>query len=180
MNIETITIVLHMNYKLLVLLFCTLFLVSSCLDDTEDTMEETPKVEDAAILFIRNAVKEVNAIRASGTTCGTTPYSPVAALIWNEQLAAAALRHAKDMQTNNFFNHKGSDNSQVDKRVTDTGYNWSAVGENIAKGYNSLSSVMAGWKGSATHCQNLMSAEYTEFGIANVGDIWVQVLAKKR
>ncbi len=169
-----------MNYKLFFLLFLTLCVVSSCLDDTEDTVEETPKKEDANTTFINNALKEVNMIRASEATCGTTPYTPVAALIWNDQLAAAALRHAKDMQTNNFFNHKGSDGSQVDKRVTDAGYNWATVGENIAKGYNSLSSVMAGWKGSATHCKNLMSADYTEVGIANVGDIWVQVLAKKR
>jgi uncharacterized protein YkwD len=169
-----------MNYKLFFLLFLTLCVVSSCLDDTEDTVEETPKKEDANTIFINNALKEVNMIRASEATCGTTPYTPVAALIWNDQLAAAALRHAKDMQTNNFFNHKGSDGSQVDKRVTDAGYNWATVGENIAKGYNSLSSVMAGWKGSATHCKNLMSADYTEVGIANVGDIWVQVLAKKR
>lgn len=169
-----------MNHKLFVLLFCNLCLVSSCLDDTEDVLEETPKIEDATTIFVSNAMKEVNTIRASGATCGTTPYTSVAALTWNDQLAAAALRHAKDMQTNSFFNHKGSDNSQVDKRVADAGYNWSTVGENIAKGYNSLSSVMAGWKGSPTHCQNLMSADYTEFGIANVGDIWVQVLAKKR
>ncbi len=169
-----------MNHKLFFLLFFTLCVVSSCLDDTEEVVDETPKKEDTNTIFINNALKEVNMIRASGATCGTTLHNPVATLTWNEQLAAAALSHAKDMHANNFFHHKSSDGSQVDKRVTDAGYNWATVGENIAKGYNSLSAVMVGWKGSATHCKNLMSADYTEVGIANVGDIWVQVLAKKR
>lgn len=124
--------------------------------------------------FAQAMLQATNELRRSGSGCG----SPVDTLTWDEQLATAAEAHAQDMFDNQFFEHGGSDNSTVGQRVTEAGYNWMAVAENIAQGYTSIEAVMQGWEQSASHCENLMSSDYTQMGAARVGNYWVQVFAK--
>lgn len=40
------------------------------------------------------------------------------------------------------------------------------MAENIAAGYGSIDSVVAGWLASDGHCANLMGASYTQIGMA--------------
>jgi uncharacterized protein YkwD len=105
---------------------------------------------------------------------------PVAPVSWNADLEEAALRHAYDMQDNDFFDHTGSDGSDVSDRVSDTGYTWQTVGENIAWGYRNISSVFSGWKDSPGHCRNMMNANFSQMGSARIGDYWVQDFARPR
>ncbi len=122
---------------------------------------------------------EVNALRASGCRCGSRRMPPVPALSWNNQLARAAHRHADDMNQNSFFGHRGSDGSDMARRVSDAGYRWRAVAENIAWGHPDVKAVVQGWKDSPGHCENMMSGDYKEMGAARAGMYWVQSLGKR-
>jgi uncharacterized protein YkwD len=109
-----------------------------------------------------------NQARAQGRTCGSTYYPAASPLSWNCALAGAAELHSEDMASNNFFSHTGSDGLKAWHRASALGYNYSAIAENIAAGYRSVDSVMAGWLGSSGHCSSIMSNRYREMGAARV------------
>jgi len=172
-------------------LFGLLLLQTSCIEDIlelpeEDFQEETSTStteennKEIENRFAQDALSAINQYRQQGVRCGNQNNSTVPNLRWNAKLAAAARRHAEDMNRKGFFAHKGSDGTSVSERVTESGYQWRAVGENIAKGYPNLNSVMVGWKNSPGHCRNMMNKDFTEMGMARVGDIWVQVFAKRK
>lgn len=129
--------------------------------------------------FAAQMLEEVNALRATGCRCGSRQMPPVPALKWNGQLEQASRRHADDMKNNGFFSHTGSDGSSMSARVSQAGYAWRAVAENIAWGYPNVSSVVEGWKDSPGHCENMMSGSYTEMGAARAGTYWVQDLGRR-
>jgi len=93
------------------------------------------------------------------------------------------------MASKNFFSHTGSNGSSVGDRATAAGFNWTAVGENIAAGtsYSAVSAVLQGWINSPGHCANLMRSSYRELGAAKVSNpsstynvYWTQVFGKSR
>jgi uncharacterized protein YkwD len=95
-------------------------------------------------------------------------------------LENAATRHAVDMASRQFFSHTGSDGSDVAERVTQTGYRWCVVAENIAQGQRGLMEVMEDWSASPPHRKNMLSREVTEFALVQgAGFVWVMVLAAK-
>lgn len=86
-----------------------------------------------------------------------------------------------------FMAHEGRDGSTPAQRVTREGYRWTAVGENVAAGPETAEDVMAGWLASPVHCANIMSARYSEMGVAFVvngeddfGVYWTLSLAAPR
>lgn len=160
-----------------ILIFTALLALSLSACDESSLPEPTPTETNNQTpeeAFAQSMLQAVNDIRRRGSDCGET----VDTLAWNNQLADAAERHAQDMADNEFFEHEGSDGSTVGQRVTEAGYTWMAVAENIAWGYNSVEAVMQGWEDSPGHCENLMSSTYSQIGVARVGDYWVQVFAK--
>ena len=88
------------------------------------------------------------------------------------------------MARNNDFSHTSVDGRKMDQRVTNEGYAWSGVGENIAAGQDSVTAVVAGWLASPGHCTNIMRASYVHVGVSCVqqsgtayGRYWTMVLA---
>ncbi|MDM8158730.1 CAP domain-containing protein [Labilibaculum sp. K2S] len=122
----------------------------------------------------------VNDVRSTGTTCGTTYYSPVDAIVWNCKLEKAALKHSKDMMDNNFFSHTSSNGDKFVDRLNDAGYSYNKAGENIALGYSSEESVINGWLTSQGHCANIMNPNFTEMGVGRIGDYWTQDFGKTK
>ncbi|KAL8025075.1 putative CAP domain-containing protein [Plasmopara halstedii] len=92
----------------------------------------------------------------------------LSALCTNQKLANAAARHSKDMAEHNFMDHIGSDGSTLSERITDAGYSWTMVAENIAAGQEDVASVMESWMNSAGHRANILGADYTMFGTSYV------------
>lgn len=115
--------------------------------------------------------QQINAIRADAN---------LPALKRNTKLDAAAKAHAADMDRRNFFAHKGSNGSLPDQRVTRAGYRWCTVAENIANGYRDGAKVIEGWRNSQGHYRNIVSRKAKEYGLANVGDVWVMVVAARK
>ena len=124
----------------------------------------------------------INEARSTARMCGARSYSATASVTWNDDLADAAYKHSADMATNQYFDHTGSDGSSPANRISEEGYIWSALGENIAYGYPTVGDVIQGWLGSEGHCQNIMSPAFTEIGAAIAGNAnapyWTLDLAK--
>lgn len=120
----------------------------------------------------------VNQNRRNGCLCGSQNMPPVAPLTLNAKLTAAAQAHSDDQARVGIMQHKGSDGSSVGTRVTRAGYTWRNVGENVAWNYPDAEAVMNGWLNSPGHCQNLMSANFTEMGMAETNLYWTQVFAR--
>ncbi len=119
--------------------------------------------------FEADLLARVNAARAAGAQCGARgTFAATGPLQWHGVLVAAATRHSQDMANNNFFSHTGSDSSTPAERVTDAGYGWRLVAENVAAGYPTVQQVMDGWMTSDGHCANIMNPALRDFGVACV------------
>ncbi len=147
---------------------------------------ELPAVEPCPVGDLSTAaVPAVNALRAVAQLCGGVPYPAVGNLAWNARLAEAAQVHSSDMAQRAFFSHTGSDGRTSGDRASAAGYVWSTVAENIAAEQTTLGGALNGWMNSTGHCQNLMRANVTEFGLACMRregsgqtPYWTMVLAR--
>lgn len=143
-----------------------------------------PGVKDARTVSNRVLVL-VNQARAEPRKCGRARHEAAPPLELSPRLERAAHMHASDMAENEFFEHRGSDGSEPEDRVSTVGYRWRTVGENIAAGAPDADSVVSGWLESPGHCANIMSPKYTQMGVAYVveqrskdGIYWSQVFAR--
>lgn len=119
--------------------------------------------------FQAELLQRINALRAAGASCGSSGTFPATTpLTWNTQLTAAAAAHSADMAAKNYFEHTSADGTTMSQRVSNAGYAWSRVAENIAAGYGTVEAVMTGWANSPGHCANLMNANLREVGVACV------------
>jgi uncharacterized protein YkwD len=84
----------------------------------------------------------------------------------NAKLTKAAEAHSKDMASHSNMSHTGSDGSNPGDRITRAGYTWSTYGENVAYGYDTPESVMAGWMASPGHKENILNCAFKEIGVA--------------
>ena len=125
----------------------------------------------------------VNRARARTQTCGDATMQAVPALEWSQVLAQSASNHSSDQATRQTMTHRGADGSSVAQRVTNAGYAWRAVGENVysASWHAGAEEAVRAWLASPGHCRNLMSANYTHLGagFADSGKqrYWTQVFA---
>lgn len=132
----------------------------------------------------QRTIRLINEARSQSRNCGTNFFKATAPVSWNAVLLLAAQKHSVDMTQHNFFSHTGSDSSTVATRVNETGYEWRAIGENIAAGQNTAATVISGWLTSPGHCSNLMSPAFTHTAVACTEDsgadytrYWTHVLA---
>ncbi|MEU2432332.1 CAP domain-containing protein [Streptomyces sp. NPDC007861] len=94
----------------------------------------------------------------------------------NATLSKAAQAHSEDMASHKNMSHTGSDGSAPGDRITRAGYSWSTYGENVAYGYDTPESVMAGWMDSPGHRENILNCEFKEIGVglAQPNNYWTQ------
>ena len=86
----------------------------------------------------------------------------------NSKLTTAARRHSADMACTDNWSHTGTDGSQPWDRVSDAGYSWSRVTENIAASTSqnfSPSSVVNLWMNSPGHKANILDANVIHIGV---------------
>ena len=87
------------------------------------------------------------------------------ALTIHNTLAIVAQAHAQDMAENDFFDHNSLNGASPFDRMHNAGYNYSSAAENIAAGYATPASVVAGWMGSSGHRANILNCNYTQMGV---------------
>jgi uncharacterized protein YkwD len=81
------------------------------------------------------------------------------ALTNNAPLAKVAYLHSKDMLARDFFDHVNPNGA---------GINFSAVGENVGKGFLSAQEAVTEWMGSPPHRANILDPEFTQIGVGVV------------
>ncbi len=136
--------------------------------------------------FRETMLAVIRAARSAYRMCGESGHEATGTVTWNPLLAQAALNHVQDMAYVNFFSHEGSDGLSVSNRADNVGYNWRAIGENIAAGQLEIEEVHQGWLDSPGHCRNIMNPLFTEVGAACVpgtdtdyGTYWAVVFGDK-
>ncbi len=129
-------------------------------------------------------VEAVNRARSEPRQCGGTGGPAAAPLNRNSTLDAVASAHARELAERGELSHEGRDGRSAADRVTDAGYRWQSVAENVAAGQTGAEQVVDTWLASAGHCANLMNARYSDTGVGvavsdadDRGIYWVQVYA---
>jgi uncharacterized protein YkwD len=93
----------------------------------------------------------------------------LAPLAANAQLANAAQTYSAVLASTGCFEHTCGPVPNFADRDAQAGYTgWTAIGENIAAGYPSPESVVAGWMASPGHRANILSPNFTEMGVGVV------------
>lgn len=108
----------------------------------------------------------------------------------DSRLDVAAQRHADDMLARSYFAHRDPDGKTVRERAREAGFDWSAIGENIAEGQQSVKEVVESWMRSAGHRENILDRRYTRTGVGlalgrdpKTGEyriLWVQTFGLQR
>ena len=88
------------------------------------------------------------------------------ALQTNGQLNQAAMSKAQHMMEHDYWAHVAPDGTQPWYFVTQAGYTYVYVGENLAKGFSTSSGVVAGWMDSPGHRDNILNVNYQDIGVA--------------
>jgi hypothetical protein len=88
----------------------------------------------------------------------------------DSQLSQAAQAKADDMAARNYWSHNTPDGKEPWVFVKNAGYNYQAVGENLAYGFGTSCATITGWMNSPSHRENMLNSVYTDvgFGLANV------------
>ncbi len=108
----------------------------------------------------------------------------IASLSYHRDLETSAQLHAEDMLNRGYFDHETPEGLNSSDRIKATGYTdvnaqecrctiTVALGENIAKGQQTVKQVVAEWMASPSHRKAMLSKEYSEIGVGITGDIWV-------
>ncbi|NJM22548.1 MAG: CAP domain-containing protein [Richelia sp. RM1_1_1] len=98
----------------------------------------------------------------------------------NPKLAAAAEKHTRNMAAQNFLSHRGRDGSTLASRVQATGYKYSGLAENIAKGQRTPEQVVQSWMNSPGHRRNILDRGFREIGVCYHKTYWTQVFGTPR
>lgn len=104
----------------------------------------------------------------------------------DQTLENQATRYACEMIQYDFFAHVNPvTGSTLRDRAAEFGYDYVAIGENLAAGQSSPAQVMADWMSSPGHRENILSPHFTELGIGirsggRYGTYWVQEFGRPR
>lgn len=126
----------------------------------------------------------LNAARAQVRRCGSQDRPAAPPLRWQPQLADAANRHALELARTNRISHLGAAGEALGQRVRAAGYPLRRAGENLAGGLETMDEVLTSWLASPAHCENLMSPDFEDAGLAcargagELGTYWVLELAR--
>ena len=114
------------------------------------------------------ASQVVDLVNQERTKAGLKP------LTSDSSLTNVALVKAKDMYTNNYFDHTSPTYGSPFDMMKSFGISYTYAGENIAKGQRNPQEVMTAWMNSQGHRENILSPNYTKIGVAYYNGEWVQ------
>jgi hypothetical protein len=108
-------------------------------------------------------------------------------LALSTELTSAAQSYSVVLATSGCFAHTCGPVPDMADRLDQAGYQgWTAIAENIAAGYPTPETVVAGWMSSPGHRENLLSPSYAEIGIGlatgggRFGTFWAQDFGSRR
>jgi uncharacterized protein YkwD len=96
----------------------------------------------------------------------------------NSQLNSAAQAKADDMATKNYFAHTAPDGTTDFDFINNSGYQWQAVGINLAMGdFGDAAGLVTAWMNSPDHRANILASFGHEIGIGISGQYYVMMIA---
>lgn len=132
--------------------------VGACLLDMEASAQDPTAMQHLQ----ERALQLVNADRAD---------HDLPALETGPSLNAAAVAHAKDMLTRNYYSHQSPEGASVDDRYVEAGGSrWELVAENIARctgcspDLKLVAELQQGWMDSPGHRENILAEGLKRFG----------------
>lgn len=135
--------------------------------------------------FQGEALRQINQARSQARLCGDRAMAAAAPVRWDGRVFSAAAGHALDMAADNYCAHIDDYGRCAGGRLTEEGYRWHAVAENIGGGQRSVAEVVQAWLASPGHCSNLMDPHFLDIGLAcarntssQYGWYWDLVLAR--
>lgn len=100
----------------------------------------------------------------------------------NSTLDLTAYVKAKDMLDRQYFEHVSPSGKGVGDLVTNVGYDYITIGENLALGnFASSSDIVNAWMNSPGHRANILNDSYTEIGVGIISgtyegrSVWIAV-----
>lgn len=99
-------------------------------------------------------------------------------LTLNNKLTQAAINKAKNLVENDYFNHNSKKGDTFSSWIKDTGYEYSFIGENLAKDFSDSKSIIKAWYTSLGHRENILNENFTETGIAVYHNVVVQIFGR--
>jgi uncharacterized protein YkwD len=132
----------------------------------------------AANEFASELQIKINELRMQSGACESINTQSRQALSWNEDLAQLALDQSTHLAQLNQLTHLGAKGHKLAKRVSDSGYEWSALAENLALTHSGVAHVLELWLASRGHANNMCGADYSEFGAARVEGYWTAIFAQ--
>ncbi len=118
-----------------------------------------PVVEKTASSIDSDEV--VRLVNIERTSRGLKPYRT------ESKLGASAQLKVDDMIAKNYFEHVSPSGQSVSDLVRKTGYEYIAIGENLAKGdFASASALVKAWMDSPGHRANILSEKFVDIGVA--------------
>ena len=120
----------------------------------------------------------INAVNMQRARMGLPALRP------NMLLEKAAMSHAQDMKTRDYFAHENPEGLRSQDRIKATGYGVinaqechcryeAYFGENLAKGQRTVAEVIEDWMASPPHREAILEREFMEIGVGIVDDLWV-------
>lgn len=85
----------------------------------------------------------------------------------NQLLAKAAIDKAQAIFNAQIFKHNFGD-KRFSSWVSEAGYHYSYVGENLALDFTTSEGVITAWNNSSSHQKNLLNPYYQEIGVASM------------
>jgi len=133
-----------------------------------DTGANVNAGDDSGSMASAYAAQVVALVNKERANAGLSP------LAEDSALSNMALDKAKDMYTNNYFDHTSPTYGSPFDMMKAYGISYSYAGENIAKGQRDPEEVMNAWMNSTGHRENILSPNYTKIGVAYYNGEWVQ------
>jgi hypothetical protein len=84
----------------------------------------------------------------------------------NPRLTQAAVNKARDIITNQHFDHSSVDGQRFSQWIKDVDYQYLYVGENLAIDFDNNQDLFAAWLESTSHKDNIEKPQYQEIGVA--------------
>lgn len=126
-----------------------------------------PATDASVRSYEQEVIRLVNAERAK---------AGLAALTEDWELSRVARYKSQDMHDLRYFSHTSPTYGSPFDMMRAFGIRYRTAGENIAMGYRTPQSVVAGWMNSPGHRANILNANYTKIGVGYVADgsYWTQ------
>lgn len=112
-------------------------------------------------------VAELNRVRALGCSCGPLFFGAALPLGRDARLDNASAWHCQELAQRDQLDHTSLDGRDPFQRIRAAGYRFRAAAENLASGNAGIAATVQQLLDSPGHCQNIMSALYTQVGVGH-------------